>query len=140
MNKMICFFLISMFLSGCISSAESSSNEGLETIKYNNESRIVHSFQFWGEYPSSISNTTVFNQSGLLNCEIKVFIHDEGNLTVDIHYGNETIFNESFRNETAFFSIPVSKNMTMDSYSTGFHNPEIAPVGDFFVVDCLLRY
>jgi len=136
-NKFVPFVLL-LFLSGCTSSAEST--EGLEVKKYDNEQRILHSYQFWNEYPSSVGNTTVFNESGLLECEVKTFNHKEGNLTIHIHYEGETILNESFRNQTSYFTIPITVNMTMDSYSSGFYDPEISPIGDFFVIDCFLNY
>ena len=140
LKKAFAFLVLLIFLSGCVSSAEPTSTEGLEVKKYDNEQRILHSYQFWNEYPLSVGNTTVFNESGLLGCEIKTFNHEEGNLTLHIHYDDETILNKSFRNQTAYFTISVSANMTLDSYSMGYHDPEVAPIGDYFVIDCSLKY
>lgn len=133
-NKLFVVFILCLFLSGCISSAEST--QGLEVKKYDNQERIIHSHQFWNEYPLSIANYTVFNHTGLLDCEIKTFNHAEGNLTVII----EGLEEMSFRNETVSMSFPITANMTMTSYSSGYHDPEIASIGDYFVIDCYLNY
>lgn len=140
LKKVFAFLVLLIFLSGCLSSAETISTEGLEVKKYENKQRIIHSYQFWNENPLSAGNTTVFNESGLLECEIKTFNHEEGNLTLHIHYDEETILNKSYRNQTAYIKVSISANMTMDSYSSGYHDPEVAPIGDYFVIDCYLNY
>ena len=127
-------FVISLFLSGCITKAESTSNE--EPIAFENEERIIQSYQFWNENPMSIGKETVFDQTGLLDCLVKTYNHNEGNMTITI----PDIFEETFRNTTATFQTDVLANNTMRTTSSGYHDPEVSPIGDFYVVDCYLYY
>jgi hypothetical protein len=129
------------FLAGCVGSAEViiPSEEGLE-VNYEHEERVLHSFQFWGEYPSSVGNTSFFNETGLLHCLINTFNHAEGDLLLVISNGNETLHSENYRNETAELYLSIPANTTMNSYKSGYHDPDVASIGDFFVVDCRYQY
>lgn len=137
--KILPFLIPIFFLAGCVGSAEVISQEGLE-VNYENEERVIHSFQFWGEYPSSVGNTSFFNETGLLNCFINTFNHAEGNSSVEINHNNETLYYENFRNETAEFNLFIPANTTMNSYKTGYHDPEINSIGDYSVLDCRYQY
>lgn len=139
--KILPFIIPLFFLAGCVGSAEiiPPSQEGLE-VNYEHEERVLHSFQFWGEYPSSVGNITVFNETGLLHCLINTFNHAEGDLLLEIHHGNETLHSESYRNETAELYLPILANTTMNSYKSGYYDPDITPIGDYFVVDCRYQY
>ena len=127
-------FIISLILSGCMSSATPA--EFVEPIVYENEERIIQSFQFWNEAPMMIGKETVFNHTGMLDCEVKVFNHESGNLTVII----PDVFEENYRNESATFTAEVFSNNTLRTTHGGFHDPEVTPIGDFYVVDCILYY
>ena len=133
MKKLMILFIISLILSGCMSSA--TPTESIEEF-YENEERIIQSFQFWNENPMSIGKETVFNHTGMLDCEIKVFNHDGGNLTVII----PDVFEESYWNTTATFEAEVLANNTLRTLHGGFHDPEVSPIGDFYVVSCFLYY
>ena len=132
MKQLMTFLIISLFLSGCMSSATPA--ESVEPII--NEERIIQSFQFWNEAPMMIGKETVFNHTGMLDCEVKVFNHESGNLTVII----PDIFEENYRNESATFTAEVFSNNTLRTTHGGFHDPEVTPIGDFYVVDCILYY
>ena len=140
MNKIFIPLVSLLFLAGCMVDAESIPNEGLETKSYENSQRIVQSYQFWNDSPMSVANATVFNQTGELECELRSFNHDVGNLTIIIENEEEILFNQTYTNETALFSISVSANMTMTSYASGFHNYDVNPIGDYFAVYCDLLY
>ena len=132
MKQLMTFLIISLFLSGCMSSATPA--EPIEPII--NEERIIQSFQFWNEAPMMIGKETVFNHTGMLDCEVKVFNHESGNLTVII----PDVFEENYRNESATFTAEVLKNNTLRTTHGGFHDPEVTSIGDFYVVDCILYY
>ncbi len=126
--------IISFLLSGCMSSATPA--ESVEPIVYENEERIIQSYQFWNDAPMMLGKETVFNHTGMLDCEVKVFNHESGNLTVSI----PDIFEENYRNESATFTAEVFSNNTLRTTHGGFHDPEVTPIGDFYVVDCILYY
>ncbi len=132
--KRVLFVLI-LFLSGCMSSATPVDSVE-EPIGYENEERIIQSYQFWNENPMSMGKETVFNETGLLDCEVKTYNHGLGNLTVII----PDVFEETFRNTTASFQTEVLANNTMRTISGGYHDPEVSAIGDFYIVDCYLYY
>tara|TARA_B110000444_G_scaffold259286_1_gene302539 strand:- start:188 stop:589 length:402 start_codon:yes stop_codon:yes gene_type:complete len=133
MKQLMTFLIISLFLSGCMSSATPVESD---SITYENEERIIQSYQFWNENPMSIGKETVFNHTGMLDCDIKVFNHDGGNLTVII----PDVFEESYGNTTATFTAEITANNTLRTLHGGFHDPEASPIGDFYVVSCFLYY
>ena len=134
MKKLMILFIISLILSGCMSSA--TPTESFEPIVYENEERIIQSFQFWNENPMMIGKETILNHTGFLDCEVKSYNHDLGNLTVTI----PDVFEESYRNTTATFTAEISANDKLRTTHGGFHDPEVSPIGDFYVVDCILCY
>ena len=134
MKKLMILFIISLILSGCMSSA--TPTESVEPIVYENEERIIQSYQFWNDAPMMVGQETVFNHTGLLDCELKVFNHESGNLTVTI----PEVFDEIYSNTTATFTAEVFSNDTLRATHGGFHDPEISPIGDFYHVICILHY
>jgi hypothetical protein len=134
MKQLMTFLIISLFLSGCMSSATPA--EPIEPIVYENEERIIQSYQFWNNAPMMVGKETVFNNTGLLDCEVKVFNHGFGNLTVSI----PDVFEENYSNELATFTAEVLTNNTLRTTHGGFHDPEVTSIGDFYVVDCILYY
>lgn len=106
-----------------------------EEITYETSSEFIHAYQFWNEFPMGMGNTTMINESGLLQLEIKNFFHDAGNLTITVSMDDEIVFTETFRNQTAWRSIPVSQGMIMQTIAdSGHHDPEETPIGDFYVI------
>jgi hypothetical protein len=83
MNKFVPFILL-LFLSGCMSSAQQvENNTEIET------ERFVHSYQFWNEYPVGTGNITVINQTGILSIEMRSgFIEDAGYVSLSIFNQN----------------------------------------------------
>ena len=135
MNKFVPFILI-LFLSGCLSSAQNiENNTQIET------ERFVHSHQFWNEYPIGIGNTTVLNQTGLLSIEIKSgFAEKEGYVSLSISNQNESIFSVHSRNESVFYEVPVKAGMTIETLAEGNHSVEKSPIGDYYAIYFLLHY
>ena len=135
MKKFLLILTIILFLSGCISSATST---GLETNKvYENQEDIIMSYQFWNEQPISIYNETIINNTGFLDCDITTYSHDTGNLTIKIRTDGEVIYDETFNNSRTTL---VLKNTTLETYSNGYYESEIAPVGDYYTLICLYYY
>ena len=138
MKKFLLILTIILFLSGCISSATPT---GLEPNKvYENQEDIIMSYQFWNEQPFSIYNETIINNTGLLDCDITTYSHDIGNLTIKIRTDGEVIYDETFNNSRTTLVVPVLKNTTLETYSNGYYESEIAPVGDYYTLICVYYY
>ena len=135
MNKFVPFILL-LFLSGCVSSAQQiENNTEIET------ERFVHSHQYWNEYPVGMGNTTVLNQTGLLSIEIRSgFIGEEGYVSLSIFNQNESIFSVDSRNESVFYEVPVKAGMTVQTLSVGNHSVAKSPIGDYYAIYFLLHY
>ncbi len=103
------------------------------------EESIVHGYQFWGEHPMAIANTTHLNFSGYVEVyfDLKAYFNDaEGGANLIIYADNLTVFNESFHNETLKRTVSFNSNagITIESYAHGYFNESVMPVGDFYAI------
>lgn len=135
MNKFVPFILL-LFLSGCMSSAQQvENNTEIET------ERFVHSYQFWNEYPVGTGNITVINQTGILSIEMRSgFIEDAGYVSLSIFNQNESVFSVESRNEWVFYEVPVKAGMTIETLAEGNHSVVKSPIGDYYAIYFLLHY
>ncbi len=103
------------------------------------EESIVHGYQFWGEHPMAIANTTHLNFSGYVEVyfDLKAYFNDaEGGANLIIYADNLTVFNESFHNETLKRTVSFTSNagITIESYAHGYFNESVMSVGDFYAI------
>lgn len=120
-------FILTLFLSGCLSSDDLPLEEPTEVVE-------VHRFshQFWNEAPMGAGNTTTMNASGMFQFNLRTYFHDEGNLTMTLKMGNETLYSEVFHNSTVYREIPVYRGCELSLLAVGYHNQTMTPIGDFY--------
>ncbi len=145
MRKVFALLIPILFLSGCLTSGESISEETyipqIRESVYDN-----HSYQFWNVNPMSMGNTSIvsFNGTGELSftLDLTAQFHnpahwDRGNVNYSLIHENKTIFSAYLQTGiNAMYHKTISNatgNFTIQIHSSGSDNETNNYPGDYFV-------
>ena len=145
MRKVFAFIIPILLLSGCLSSAEPTS-ESVEPKVIVESYYENNSHQYWNVNPMGMGNITeiVLNGSGDLHFSLELtgFFHEpdlweQGYVNYTVSQGNETLFsvqvNHTLQEEYNAIWLNMTGNITIEIQSTGSDNPTDDKPGDYYV-------
>jgi hypothetical protein len=143
MRQVAVLLIITILLSGCLSTADTTADKPYipQIVEQNWEN---NSYQFWNIAPMSMGNQTTvsFNQTGnvTVTVHLEVFFHDpilwaQGYLNYSLINENETVFTHELSDDKAFFEISIANvsNLTIQIMASGSDNATDGQPGDWFI-------
>ena len=151
MRRVFAFIIPLLLLSGCLSSAEPTS-ESVEPKVIVESYYENNSHQYWNVNPMGMGNITeiTLHGSGDLHFTLQLtgFFHEpalweQGYVNYSVIQGNETLFsvevNHTLEEDYNATWLNMSGNITIEIQSTGSDNPTDDKPGDYYVAKAVFE-